>query len=162
MATDRPADTSAKHAALQSRAQYAAMLRGSALPTLAVGALCVIGAAFVGARAAWSAGLGAALVLVFFSLSLLVMRNTAHWSPTAVMGAVLASYTAKIIVLAVVLIGLGDVSWLSGQALALTIIGCTIVWLACEMRAFTRIRILVAPGADVDVDADRDAEVGER
>jgi ATP synthase protein I len=101
-----------------------------------------------GAEPATSAALGAALVVVFFSLSLLVMRQTAHLQPTAVMAVVLATYTGKILALGIVMIVLRDAAWLSGQALALSIIVCTVVWLAFEMRAFTRMRVLVAPQAD--------------
>nr|WP_284290235.1 hypothetical protein [Angustibacter aerolatus] len=76
-------------------AQFDRMLRGSALPTLAVGVAAVVVSAFWGAKPAWSAAIGAALVLVFFSLSLLVMRATAHLEPTVVMAVVLGVYTAK-------------------------------------------------------------------
>jgi hypothetical protein len=121
------------------------MLRTSALPTVAVSLVAVVVAAIAGgARPAWSAALGAGMVIVFFSLSLLVMQRTAGWQPTAVMSVVLATYTAKIVALGVAMILLRDASWLSGQALALTVIACTIVWLAFEMRAFTRLRVLVS------------------
>jgi hypothetical protein len=127
--------------------QFGAMLRGSTLPTAAVAVACVaVAAVLAGSKGAWSAGLGAALVLLFFSLSLLVMKRTAGWEPTAVMAVVLGTYTAKIIALGVAMVLLRNVSWLSGQALALTVIVCTVVWLAFEMRAFTRMRVLVAPG----------------
>ncbi len=122
---------------------YAQMLRGSLLPTLTVGAIATVGAAFVGAQEAWSASLGALLVVIFFSLSLLVMRRTANLEPTTVMAVVLATYTAKILALGAMMILLRDASWLSGTALALTVIACTLVWLALEMRAFTRLRVLV-------------------
>jgi hypothetical protein len=135
--------------AARTREQFSAMLRGSLVPTLVVGVVAVVVAAVLdGARGAWSAGLGAALVVVFFSLSLLVMRQTAHLQPTAVMAVVLATYTGKILALGIAMVVLRDASWLSGQALALSIIVCTVVWLAFEMRAFTRMRVLVAPQAD--------------
>ena len=126
------------------RAPFDAMLRGSVLPTVAVALVAVVVCAFVGgAREAWSAALGAALVVVFFSLSLLVMRRTAHLAPTTVMAVVLATYTAKILALGVAMVLLRDASWLSGAALGLTVVACTIVWLGFEMRAFTRLRVLV-------------------
>ena len=135
--------------AAQTRAQFSAMLRTALLPTLVTGLLAVVlGGILGGSKGAWSAALGAALVVVFFSLSLLVMRQTAHLQPIAVMSVVLATYTGKILALGVVMVVLRDASWLSGQALALSIIACTVVWIAFEMRAFTRLRILVAPGAD--------------
>lgn len=124
-------------------ASFNAMLRGSVIPTVVVAVIAVVGCAFIGAREAWSAALGAALVVVFFSLSLLVMRRTAHLAPTTVMAVVLATYTAKILALGVAMVLLRDASWLSGTALGLTVVACTIVWLGFEMRAFTRLRVLV-------------------
>lgn len=130
-----------------AREQFAALLQGSVLPTVAVGVLAVVVSAFFGARPAWSAGLGAGLVVVFFSLSLLVMRQTSHLPPVTVMAVVLATYTGKILALGVAMITLHDASWISGRALGLAVIACTVVWLAFEMRAFTRLRVLVAPDA---------------
>lgn len=139
--------------AARTREQFTAMLRGSLVPTVVVGVIAVVVAAVLGGgKPATSAALGAALVVVFFSLSLLVMRQTAHLQPTAVMAVVLATYTGKILALGIAMIVLRDASWLSGQALALSIIACTVVWLAFEMRAFTRMRVLVAPQADAPHD----------
>jgi hypothetical protein len=132
------------------------MLRTSALPTVAVSLVAVVVAAIAGgARPAWSAALGAGMVIVFFSLSLLVMQRTASWQPTAVMSTVLATYTAKIVALGLAMVLLRDASWLSGRALALTVIVCTVVWLAFEMRAFTRMRILVTSPAHSPADESR-------
>jgi ATP synthase protein I len=136
-------------------AAFGTMLRGSATPTLAVAGLCVVVAALLGgAKGAWSAALGGALVIVFFALSLLVMQRTASWQPTAVMSTVLATYTLKILALGLVMVLLRDAPWLSGRALALTVIACTVVWLAFEMRAFTRMRVLVS-ASPVPSDVDR-------
>jgi len=76
------------------------------------------------------------------------MRQTAHLQPVAVMSVVLATYTVKIVALGVAMVVLRDASWLDGQTLALSVIACTVVWLAFEMRAFTRMRVLVAPGLE--------------
>jgi hypothetical protein len=153
MATDRRPSNDAADG-VGPAAAFGAMLRGSAWPTLVVGALGVVAAALLGgAKGAWSAALGAALVVVFFSLSLLVMQRTASWQPTAVMSTVLATYTLKIVALGVAMVVLRDASWLSGQALALTVIACTVVWLTFEMRAFTRMRVFVTSSplpSDVD------------
>jgi ATP synthase protein I len=145
--------------AAQTRQQFTSMLRGSLVPTLVVGVLAVaLAAVLADGRAVGSAALGAGVVAVFFSLSLLVMRQTAHLEPVAVMAVVLATYTAKILALGVVMIVLRDAEWVSGQALALSIIGCTVVWLAFEMRAFTRMRVLVAPNAASEPPASREEE----
>lgn len=159
MATDDraggdPLAAGAASSSSQAGDQFARMLRGSALPTLAAGIGCVVVAAATGgAKPAWSAGLGAALVVVFFALSLLVMQRTAHLEPTAVMATVLATYTGKLVALGAAMILLRDAPWLSGRALAFTIIVCTVVWLAFEVRAFTRMRVPVTIPQSGDVAA---------
>ncbi len=127
----------------QARAQFTDLLRGSAVPTLAVGALGVLAGLPFGTAAAVSAGIGALLVVTFFALSLLVMRNTAHRPPQVVMGLVLASYTAKLLGLLVALVLLRQVDFISPRVLGISTICCTIVWLGCELRAFSRLRVPV-------------------
>lgn len=120
---------------------FAQLLRGSLLPT-AVAALVSIGVGLVSSpRAAWSAAFGAALVIFFFSLTLLVMKRTADLAPTTVMMVVMATYTFKVVVLGVAMFALRDVSWVSGYAVGVTITVCALVWLFFEMRAYRRLRI---------------------
>lgn len=126
-----------------ARERFGALLQGSLAPTVIAGALMVLVAAAVGPREAWSAGLGVVLVVGFFSLSLLVMRQTAHLEPTTMMAAVLATYTAKVLALGLAAIAMRDASWLSGAALALTVIASTVVWLAFAVRAFAGLRMPV-------------------
>ncbi|MGL5856938.1 MAG: hypothetical protein ACRC35_00755 [Angustibacter sp.] len=139
----------------ETRQQFSAMLRGAAGPTLAVGGVISAIGFVIEPQTGWSAGLGALLVVVFFSLSLLVMRLTSHLSATSVMAVVLAVYTAKIMLLAVALFVLSGMAWVATRALGLTAIVCTMVWLALEMRAFSRLRVLVAgsPPAPAVMDA---------
>jgi ATP synthase protein I len=123
--------------------QYAALLRGSLLPTLVAALLCVAVAVPAGSRAVAGAAFGAALVVAFFSVGLLVMRRTARLDPDAVMAVVMLTYVLKVAALAVVLLLFRDASWLAPGYFALGALGCTFVWLGFEMRAFTRLRVLV-------------------
>lgn len=120
---------------------FAQLLRGSLFPTLAAAAVCVVVGLFASPKAAWSAALGAALVIFFFSLTLLVMKRTADLAPTTVMMVVMATYTFKVIVLGVAMYLLSDVSWVSGYAVGVSITVCALVWLFFEMRAYKRLRI---------------------
>lgn len=120
---------------------FAQLLRGSLFPTLAAAAVCVVVGLFSSPKAAWSAALGAALVIFFFSLTLLVMKRTADLAPTTVMMVVMATYTFKVIVLGVAMYLLSDVSWVSGYAVGVSITVCALVWLFFEMRAYKRLRI---------------------
>jgi xanthine/uracil permease len=137
MAEDVPArDTVAE-------SQYASLLRGSLLPTLVAAVVCIAIAVPAGAAAVAGAAFGSALVVVFFSIGLVVMRRTARLNPDAVMGVVMLTYVLKVAALAVVLVLFRDASWLDPRYFALGALGCTFVWLGFEMRAFTRLRVLV-------------------
>lgn len=120
---------------------FTELLRGSFLPTAVVGLLAVVVGMFSGPKAAWSAALGAVLVLAFFTVSLLAMKRTAHLAPTAVMLVVMVTYTVKILALGLVMVVLRDAAWVSGYAVGVTITVCTLVWLYFEMRAYKRLRI---------------------
>ena len=120
---------------------FAELLRGSLLPTLGAAAVCVVVGLFSSTFAAWSAALGAAIVIVFFSLTLLVMKRTADLPPTTVMMVVMATYTVKVIALGVVMFAVRDSTAVSGYAVGLSITVCAIVWLFFEMRSYKRLRI---------------------
>ncbi|MBK7609823.1 MAG: hypothetical protein IPJ15_00460 [Actinomycetales bacterium] len=126
---------------------FAELLRGAFRPTLAAGVLAIIVAAFSDVTAAWSAALGAVLVLGFFTASLLVMKRTAHLPPTTVMAVVMITYTVKVVVLGVVMFVVRGATWLNGYAAGVTITVCALVWLFFEMRAYKRLRIFAfSPG----------------
>ena len=120
---------------------FAEMLRGSLWPTLVAAAVCIAVGLFSSPMAAWSAALGAALVVGFFSVTLLVMKRTADLPPTTVMLVVMVTYTVKVLDLGLVMFAVRDVSWLSGYAVGVTITVCALVWLFFELRAYKRLRI---------------------
>lgn len=120
---------------------FAELLRGSLWPTLVAAVVCIAVGLVSSPMAAWSAALGAGLVVAFFSLTLLVMQRTADLPPTTVMVVVMVTYTVKVLVLGVVMFAVRDVSWLSGYAVGVTITVCALVWLFFELRAYRRLRI---------------------
>ena len=120
---------------------FAEMLRGSLWPTFVAAAVCIAVGLVSSPLAAWSAALGAALVVGFFSVTLLVMKRTADLPPTTVMLVVMVTYTVKVLVLGLVMFAVRDVSWLSGYAVGVTITVCALVWLFFELRAYKRLRI---------------------
>lgn len=120
---------------------FAELLRGSVWPTLVVGVVCVVVGVISSPKAGWSAAIGTALVIGFFGASLLVMKATHHMEPTAVMMVVMASYTAKIVLLGVAMFVLGTASWVSGFAVGVTITATALVWMFFELRAYRRLRI---------------------
>jgi ATP synthase protein I len=133
---------------------YAAMLRGAAVPTAVAGALAVVLASFSAGPPGFLGALLALLVVVaFFAASLMVMRATARAAPQSVLAAALLCYLTKVGLLGLLAVLLRDAAWLSANAFALTAVGCAGVWLAFEIRAFARLRILVAPDIEPDAGA---------
>ena len=138
---------------------FAQLLRGSLLPTVVVAIGCILVGLLSSPKAAWSAAVGAALVIFFFSLTLLVMKHTAEMAPTTVMLVVMLTYTFKVIVLGVAMFLLRDVSWVSGYAVGLTITVCALVWLFFEMRAYKRLRIFAYdPDGEASLDQPQSRE----
>lgn len=126
----------------------AAMLRGGLVPTGLVAVVCIVISAFVaGSTGLWGAVLGAAMVIVFFTLSLVVLGAARRIDPMATLLIALALYAAKVIALGVALIVL-NLADLVGDpfhrtALGVTIIACTLVWTVGEIVAATRRRELL-------------------
>lgn len=135
---------------------FAQLLRGCVLPTLAVAVVCVVVALFSSVLAAWSAAFGAAVVIGFFGLTLLVMKRTADLAPTTTMIVVMVAYTLKVAVLGVVMFLVRDASWLSGYAVGITITICAVVWLFFEMRAYKHLRVFVYdPDGEAAIETDK-------
>ena len=120
---------------------FSELLRGSLWPTAAAAGACVAAGLLSSPKAAWSAALGATLVVAFFTVTLLVMKRTAELPPTTVMLVVMVTYTVKVLVLGLVMFAVRDVPWLSGYAVGVTITVCALVWLFFELRAYRRLRI---------------------
>ncbi len=139
-----PPDPSAARTAAPADDPYAAMLRGSLWPTLVVGAVAVVVSTVLeGVPGLVGSLLAVAIVCASFSATLLVMRWAAKNGPANVMAAALATYMGKVLVLGVFLVLFGRAPWLSGPAFGLTAIGCALVWLVFEARAYVRMRVLV-------------------
>ena len=142
---------------------FAQLLRGSLLPTAAAGLVCIVVGLFSSPKAAWSAALGAALVIFFFSLTLLVMKRTADLAPTTTMMIVMATYTFKVLVLGIVMFALRDVTWASGYAIGVSVTVCAVVWLFFEMRAYKRLRIFAYdPDGEASLDQPQSREPREK
>ncbi|SDQ73410.1 hypothetical protein [Quadrisphaera sp. DSM 44207] len=129
----------------QPQDPYRAMLRGGLVPTLVVAVLALaVAVATGGARGAAGSLLASAVVVASFSSGLLVLSRVARTAPPiTVMAVALLTYTTKVGLLGLLLLLVGGASWLSGDAFGLTAVATALVWLAGELRAFTRVRTLV-------------------
>ena len=91
-----------------------------------------LGAVASGGRAALGGAVGVLVVAVFFSISMVVVVSAGRVSPQAMFQAAMTSYLIKVPVLAVMLLGLAHV--VHPKALAWSVVGSTLIWLAIDIR----------------------------
>src|SRR5262245_39208999 len=127
------------------------LLRAAAIPTILVGLVAVLVAAFVdGGKGALGAGIGVVVVVLFFTLGLMAVAYAGRISPTVMMAAAMASYFVKLLLLIVLLNSFADTATWSPRAFAWTTIACTVCWTIAEARGFMKLRMLyVEPGTTV-------------
>jgi ATP synthase protein I len=121
----------------------ARILRGAAVPTAIVAIPLVAGAGLlVGSKAALGAALGVILVAAFFTVGIVVLGWAAKINPVVLMNVAIATYLAKVAALLAVLLLLGDTTLFDRRAFGLSILVAALVWIAGEVRAFSRLKIL--------------------
>jgi ATP synthase protein I len=129
----------------------ASILRAALVPTAVAGVLAVVVAAFVGGgKAALGAALGVLVVVVFFTVGLVVVGRASRVSAYAAMNAAILTYLVKIGVLFALIVAFKDTTLFNTKAFGLTIIICTLVWTAFEVRGFSRLQILYVDPKDAD------------
>jgi ATP synthase protein I len=126
----------------------AAVWRGGAGPAGLAAVLLMAGCALGGWRGASGSAVGSGLVLLGFSVGPLLMKLLRTASPPAVMAGAVAGYMIIILVLGLALAVLGDVAWLSGWAVGVTLIGCSAAWTLGQLRAVARLRVLAYGNQD--------------
>lgn len=125
------------------QATDARLLRGAAVPTVAAGVVAVVVCSIVvGSKGLIGAVLGTALVIAFFSVSIIVVGRTARRQPEILMGVALLTYVVKLLFLAVLLIAFKHTTAFHAKAFAWTIVGCTVVWIAAELITFSKMKLL--------------------
>src|ERR671915_1428726 len=134
----------------------ARILRGAAVPTCLAGlaAAAVCGVA-VGSKGVIAAVMGMALVMVFFTVSLIAVTYAARISPQAMLPAALGSYVVKLLVIYAALAALQDVTIWNQRAFAWTVLALTLVWVVTEARGLIKTKMLyVDDPATLDRSAD--------
>lgn len=118
----------------------AILRRCSIVCGVALLALAVVGLVVAGMPAAGSALLGGVLVVVFFGISLLIGHLVGRRNPSAALGAFMAGYAVKVVVLGVLAFGLGAPAWLDGTWFLIAVVASVILWQVAELHAFSRLR----------------------
>lgn len=127
----------------------AALFGFAAVPTVVVLVGCVVGSALVaGAPGARGAAIGAAVVVGFFGVDLLLARLTTELDPAVTFLAFLGEYAFKIVLLGLLLLGLRDRTGFSATALGVTVGVGTMTWVVALVVAATRVRTFTLDGSD--------------
>jgi hypothetical protein len=113
------------------------------LATIAAVLSLVVVTVFNG-RSGFLGGLLASItVIIFFSVQLLVARISRDLDPTLTMLLAMISYFTKVILMGVFLVLIGrftDRSTVDRTSFAISALVITMIWLATEIRSFTKIR----------------------
>jgi ATP synthase protein I len=127
----------------------ARILRGAVIPT-GIASLVAVAAGLLlaGDKGAFGAAAGAALVLVFFTLGVLIVSYVARLSQQLVMAAGLFGYLVKLIAVLALVTALNHVTVWNAHAFGWTVLALTIVWLAAEVNATINARTPYVEASD--------------
>jgi ATP synthase protein I len=119
---------------------YARIARRSALAGLATACvMAAVSAGVSGAKGLLGAALGAALVAVFFGISVVAVGRAARVSPQAMMITAITTYIAKIVLLLLFVAAFGSATVFSDRLFGLTALACILAW--CFAQVFWSLRL---------------------
>jgi ATP synthase protein I len=122
-------------------ANYAQIVRRSVLTTAAVGVvMVVISLAVGGTKGLIGAVLGAALVAIFFAISVFAVGRAAKRSPQAMMITALTTYIVKILLLLFFVVRFSDTTVFSSRLFGLTALACILAWSASQVLWSMRLK----------------------
>jgi ATP synthase protein I len=124
--------------------------RAAALTSVVAVVAVVLCAALIGAKGAYGALIGVAVVTAFFAISILVVGRAAKISPQVMMVTALATYVVKFLAFMIVLIAIGKSTAFSGRSLGFTAIACILAWMVAQVVTAMRLKVLY-----VDPDGER-------
>jgi ATP synthase protein I len=124
-------------------AAYARIARRSALVTaVAAVVMAAISTGLYGGKGLLGAALGAALVAVFFAISVLAVGRAARISPQAMMITAIVTYVAKVLILLSFVVGLSNTTAFNTRMFGLTALACILVWCAAQIYWSLRVKFL--------------------
>ena len=124
-------------------ASYGPIARRSAVVAAGAAAIMIVLSGVLGgAKGLLGSVLGAALVAVFFSISIAAVSRAEKVSPRAMMITALTTYLVKILVLVVLVAKFSTTTAFNGRLFGLTAIVCILVWTGSQVFWSTRLKVL--------------------
>lgn len=122
-------------------ANYAQIVRRSVLTTAAIGVVMIVISLGVGGiKGLLGAVLGAALVAIFFAISVFAVGRAAKRSPQAMMITALTTYIVKILLLLFFVVRFSDTTVFSSRLFGLTALACILAWTASQVLWSMRLK----------------------
>ncbi|MGW1882946.1 hypothetical protein [Streptomyces sp. NPDC001970] len=113
------------------------------VPTAAAGAVAaVISGIVAGGKGAIGAVVGTLVVILFMGIGMVVLQRTAKQFPQLFQAMGLMLYTTQLLLLFMFMAVFKDTTLFNPKALAFTLLGATIVWVAAQARAHMKAKIL--------------------
>jgi ATP synthase protein I len=123
-------------------ANYAQIVRRSAVSTTAVGAvMAVISLAVGGSKGLIGAALGLALVAVFFAISVFAVGRAAKKSPQAMMITAMTTYVVKILLLLFFVVRFAGTTAFNSRLFGLTALVGILAWSASQVFWSMRLKM---------------------
>ncbi len=124
-------------------ANYAKIARRSGAVALAVAVImAAISTAVGGSKGLLGAGIAAAVVAAFFGLSVLVVGRAARVSPQAMMGAAVATYLVKIIILLALVGEFQNTTDFNGKLFGITAVVLVLAYSAAQVLWSVKLKAL--------------------
>jgi ATP synthase protein I len=124
-------------------ASYGPIARRSAVVAAAAAVIMIaISGAIGGGKGLLGSVLGAALVLVFFAISIAAVSRAEKVSPQAMMITALTTYLVKILVLVILVAKFSSTTVFNGRLFGLTAIVCILVWTGAQVFWSMRLKVL--------------------
>lgn len=125
----------------------------AAVPTAIVGVIVTIATAISkGSQGLLGAAIGAAIVVVFFTIGQVVLNRVIKTNPAMAMTVAMTMYLVKIAVLFGLLLVFKDTTVFDTKVFALSVLACTLTWTIAEVWAFGTAKVLyVEPGSGPDI-----------
>ena len=123
-------------------ANYAVILRRSAVVTaVAAVVMVVLSAILGGSKGLEGALLGVGLVIVFFGLSAAAMTWAARKSPQVMMVTAMSTYLIKILVLLYFVVRYSGTTAFNGKAFGFTVVVCVVVYTTAQALVSARLKV---------------------
>lgn len=125
------------------QASYGPIARRSAVVAAGAAVIMIaLSAALGGSKGLLGSALGAALVVVFFAISIAAVSRAEKVSPRAQMVTALTTFIVKILVLMVLVSRFSTTTVFNARLFGLTAIVCILVWTFAQVFWSTRLKVL--------------------